>query len=200
MLIRRKLAVILPDQFVEGNDRIDIGTWTDQMNSAAVAKAEVATIGGHKLVLKGGCSMPYDSGLLSGCDYVLSYFTLLVESAVSSLLVVAGHSGGVGDIHQLARAFVGKWEGLYDLNLAGVVLGLGPRPGRERRGYDRSYRCNDSHDTNYFGFHRFLLVRLLFSSKAVLECCFETRGIIGDAPSKSLQPGAQLFLNRFSTG
>ena len=46
-------------------------------------------------------------------------------------------------------------------------------------------------------FSSFLTV---FSPQAVLECCLETRGIVGETPSKSLQPNAQLFLNRFSTG
>jgi len=103
MLVRRQDAVLHSDQLVEGDDRIDVGPGTDQMNLAAVTKTEVTAIVGHKLILERGCSIPDNSSGLSGCGYVLSDFALLDESPVGTLLIVTGHRGGVRDVHQPLR-------------------------------------------------------------------------------------------------
>jgi len=166
MLVRRQHAVLHSDQLVEGYDRIDTGSGTDQMNSASVTKAEVAVIVGHKLVLESGCSMPDNSGDLSGCGYVLADFALLDESSVGTLLLVTGNRGGVRDVHQLFGAFVGKHERLCSRGFGRMILGLGPRPDGQRGGRDRNDCCHDGHQCDYLGFHCLLLVS---------DCCLARR-------------------------
>src|ERR1043166_8056978 len=168
------------------------------MNNSVIAEGEVARVYGHKLIFEGGRALPDDTGGFTDGGYILADFAFLNELSVSADLVVTRHGCRVGNIHQLVGALVGEFEMFGHYYFAAVIAGLRSGFSEECGGWQSCQRQGGQDD--YHSLHVLLLSQDCCPVKiSGLECWLEQGGIIGEASSRSLQPGAQLFLNHFST-